>query len=199
MKLKTFRLSFALLVGVGIFVLPAFADSHDNFPGKGSREEWERAWVSGSKANKLSKQGDYQGAIKLDKEAISIYPHESVFYHNLGNSLAKLGQFEEARKAQEQAIAIEPNYVGAWISVGATFEKQKRLADAERCYRKAVQIEPCYEALGDLGDILRQQGKFDEAMQLMLRAKACPENANYPGQADKFIEMCRQHRKEAPN
>ncbi|MBX9721065.1 MAG: tetratricopeptide repeat protein [Candidatus Obscuribacterales bacterium] len=199
MRLKKLSLSITMLVGACISALPVFADSHGNFPGKGDEEAWKRSCAPIHNSNILYKQGDYQGAIKLDKEAISIYPYDSAIYHNLGNALAKLGKLDEARQAQEQALELEPKFVGAWISLGVTYEKQRCLADAERCYRKAVQVEPCYEALGDLGDILRQQGKFDEAMQIMLRAKACPENARYPGQADKFIDMCRQHRKEASN
>jgi len=179
---------------------PVFADSHGKFSGKGSIDSFTRACDVANKAVEYSKSGDYATAIKYDKEAISIYPFDSGWYHNLGNYLAKLGQFDEARKAQEQAIELEPKYTGAWLSIGTTYEKQKKLVDAERYYRKAIALEPnCWEALGDLGDILRQQGKFEESLKWLSRAKTCPENVQYPGDVDKVIEMCRQQRKEASN
>jgi len=174
----------------------ADADSHGKFPGKGSIDAYSRSLHPGNKAVELAKQGDIQGAIKLDSESISIYPYDSVTYHNLGNHLAKLGKFDEARKAQEQAIALEPNYVGAWIRLGRTYEKQHKLTDAERCYRRANDIESSYETLEDLGDILRQQGRFAEARKWLLRAKACPEESQYR-YADKYLELCRQQSKEA--
>lgn len=200
MKLKKLAFSIALLVGFSNLTLPALADSQGNFPGKGTVAAWKRSYDPATKALGLSNSGDYQGAVRLDREAISIYPYESSWYHNLGNDLAKLGKIEEARKAHEQAIELEPYFTGAWLSLGETYESQRKLIDAERYYRKALQIKPnSYGALGDLGDILRQQGRFDEAIQYMQRAKKCPENSEHPGQADKFIEMCRQHRKEASN
>ena len=177
---------------------PVFADSHGKFPGKGSVDAYNKSVDIADKAVSCANSGDYLTAIKYDREANSIYPYDSATYHNLGIHLAKAGSVDEARKAEEQAIALEPSFVGAWIRLGRTYEKQHKLTDAERCYRKANEINACYETLEDLGDILRQQGRFDEAQKYLLRAKSCPEEAKY-GYASKYLELCRQQSKAASN
>ena len=40
-----------------------------------------------------------------------------------------------------------------------------------------------------LSPLENEEDKFDEAMKVLLRARACPENAQYPGQVDKVIEI----------
>jgi len=170
---------------------PGLADSHGKFPGKGSIDAYNKACDPADAAVAYAKKGDYDAAIKYDREAISIYPYDSATHHNLGNALAKLRRFDEARKSQETAIALEPNYDGAWISIGITYEDERKLIDAERCYRKAVELQPNgYQGVIDLGDILRQQGKFNEAREWLLKAKATPDTARFPGEADAKLRQC---------
>jgi len=177
---------------------PAHADSHGKFPGKGSIDAYAKPCDVGNKALEYSKKGDYETAIKCDREANAIYPFDSGGFHNLGNHLAKLGKYDEARKAQEQAIALEPNFVGAFLALGLTYEDQGKPADAERYYRKAVQMDPNdYECVFDLGDILRQEGKFGEARDWLIKAKACAPNARCQAQADRTLMKC--DRKETSN
>jgi len=197
--MRIYSLLSIILLTIGLVGTPAvFADSHGNFPGKGSLEAYAKSIVPGNKAMECSKKGDYQTAVRLDRESISIYPYDSASYHNLGDDLEKLGKFDEAQKAQEQAIALEPTYTGAWIAIGLIYEHEHKLSDAERYYRKAVQIEPrSWEAVADLGDILRQQGKFGEARDWLIKAKACAVNERCRTEVDRKLMQC--DKKESSN
>lgn len=176
----------------------ANADSKGKFPGTGSAQAYNKSCLIGNKAVELAKKGDFREAARLDQEAISIYPFDSMWHHNLGNHLEKIGKLAEARKSQQKAIDLEPNMIAAWLALGIEYELDKKFADAERCYRKSVQIQPTnYEALVDLGDILRQQGKFTEAREWLEKAKTAPGSALAPGEAQKKLDQC--NRKEASN
>lgn len=190
-------ISLAVCANMSFCSMVAIAESHGGFNGKGSREAYNKSCEPGNKAVEVAKNGDLQEAIKLDKKAISIYPLESVWHHNLGNHLEKVGKLEDARKEQERAIELEPDFLAAWLALGYEFELQKKFKDAERCYRKAVQIKPAeFEALGDLGDVLRKQGKFEEARKWLLEAKATPGySLARSGEMKRKLEQC--DRKEA--
>jgi len=151
---------------------PVLADSHGNFPGRGSKEAYDRSLQISVQALEASKRKDYQKAIELDNEAIAAYPCESQWYNNLGCHLRFIGKLEAAQKAEEQALVLEPTFVGAWIDLGVCFEKMSKLADAERSYRKAVEFDPkSYGALGDLGDILRQEGKLRGSSPVVVKCQ----------------------------
>ncbi len=98
-------------------------------------------------------------------------------------------QLEESIAAEKKATELEPTYLDAWISLGVSYEESKKFPDAERCYRKAVALKPdCYDAVGSLGDILRQQGKTSEGRTWLLRARKCPECD--PIEVEKLLRMC---------
>lgn len=176
---------------------PVIADSNGKFPGVGSRRDYNNMCDIGNQANECHQKRDYEGAIKLYKRAISVYPYDSAAYQNLGNSLRKAGKLEDSVTAQKKAIELEPNYLSAWIGLGMSYEFMHKLIDAEKCYRKAVDIKPnSYGAVFDLGDVLRQQGKYTEAKVWLERAKRCPDKidqeianalrqCNKPGLSDK--------------
>src|SRR6185295_5965342 len=93
-----------LIIAIMGISAPAFADSQRHFPGKGSKEAWDKAGILVDRSIECAKRGDLEGAIKYDRQAISIYPFDSSHYHNLGNHLCKLGKFDDARKELRQAI-----------------------------------------------------------------------------------------------
>jgi len=79
------------------------ADSRGHFPGKGDIDHWRKSCPITIKSVEYAERSDYETAIKYAREAISIYPYDSVDYHNLGTDLAQLGKLDEARKAQQKA------------------------------------------------------------------------------------------------
>ncbi|MBX9687292.1 MAG: tetratricopeptide repeat protein [Candidatus Obscuribacterales bacterium] len=197
------RLSNALVIFAACaFILDAtavLADGSGRFPGKGSVEAYNRSCRLGNKASELARRGDYKGAERLDRQAIAVYPYDSASFHNLGNDLEKLGMLDEAILQQQKAIDIEPNMLAAWLAMGTEFELKRNLKEAERCYRKAVQIAPNeYGSLASLGEILRQQCKFTEAMPYLLKAKASPGCKKVPpDEIQEIIDACK--RKDCSN
>lgn len=191
-----------LLLATFFGLQEVFADSQGKFPGIGSKADYDRSSVYHNQAYSLAAKGDHLSAIKLYRQAISIYPHNSGSYQDLGNELRKTGQLEESITAQKKAIELEPGYLSAWLGLGMCYERMGKLAEAEKCYRKSVEINPnSYGAVFDLGDILRQQGRIAEARSWLLRARSCPECS--PKEVDNAINLCNRQSlpktKEASN
>jgi tetratricopeptide (TPR) repeat protein len=71
----------------------------------------------------------------------------------------------------EQAILIAPQYSMAWNRLGTIAYKTQRYADAERYFRRALDEAPtAYEPLVNLGGVLLNLAKFDEALKYNLYA-----------------------------
>lgn len=169
----------------------SYADSTGKFPGVGSLESYNRSIAPGRLGEKKYEEGDYENSIRYTRQAIAIYPHDSALYQNLGNALRKAGKLKESVTAQNRAIELERNYLSAWIGLGLSFEGLHKFADAEKCYRKAVELKPqSFEATADLGDILRQQKRYEEARKWLLRARQLSRDPVDIGNIDKCLKDC---------
>jgi tetratricopeptide (TPR) repeat protein len=78
---------------------------------------------------------------------------------------------QAARQHLERAIQIAPRYSAAWNGLGTLAYKERDLARAEVCFRAALEAEPdSFEPLVNLGGVLLQTGKLDEAIDRNLHA-----------------------------
>ncbi len=82
----------------------ALADSNHRFPGVGNREVWLRSHDFAAESINCSKKGDYESAIKYDKQALAMYPYESRWYHNLACDLVSAKRYKEAIAAGKKAV-----------------------------------------------------------------------------------------------
>ncbi len=60
----------------------AFMESYrlGQFPGKGSKAQWEQAYSYIEKTNGFRHSGRYEDAIEVSKKAIDIYPNDANFH-----------------------------------------------------------------------------------------------------------------------
>jgi tetratricopeptide (TPR) repeat protein len=72
---------------------------------------------------------------------------------------------ETAERESRRAIELEPNYALPYNTLGAVFARRGDLASATLAYRKAAELSPTTEFLTNLGSILAQQGRHEEAEQ----------------------------------
>lgn len=110
------------------------------FPGKGSYEDYKRAWRFLEEARTFSFNDPRR--VKLISRAIQIYPYDAGSYYDLGNSLDELGQLKEAEQAYRQAIKMAPNVYEFWSNLGICLKKQKQFDEALASYAKAIEIDP---------------------------------------------------------
>ncbi len=191
------RIALSVLVLGLCHSVPAFADSSGKFPGTGSEDAYNKAVDLCNSGVELAKKKEYEKAIALLKQANSIYPHDSGIHQNLGRALRQSGRFSESIPEYKKAIELEPSYLSAWLGLGNSYTSLHNLSEAEKCFRKSVLLKPnSYEANGDLGEVLRDQGKFQEARTFLLKAKACARPDSL-AEIQQAIDICDAKEKAA--
>ena len=178
MKRTCLALSILALACAGWSGIPALADKNGKFPGKGSLEAYNRSCKVGNEAGVLAQRNNYLGAIELDRKAISIYPFDSMGYHNLACHLFETKRFGEAITAEDQALALEPSFNGAWILKGYCYEDSGQLNEAEKCFLRANTIECEVESCVALGNLMKAKKRFLQARSWYLKAKSLTKDAS---------------------
>lgn len=154
------------LLFTGANYSPAIADSHGNFPGKGSRAKWEQAASLADKAIDLKGPNRTEAGIPLLKKAIEIYPFDGKIYYVLANKYMDKKNYLLAKNNYEKSIQLEPNFADAWYGLGLSLDNQSDLAEGEKAYRQCLKIDPGYaSAWYNLGIDLFERGKYPESKQ----------------------------------
>ncbi len=123
------------------------------------------AWAHINLGNALNAQGRLEEVVAEYRAAIRINPDNAEAHFNLGNALNAQGKFDGAIAAYRAALRLKPDVAEAHINLGAKlcdFKHDYVAAEAE--FRAAIRLKPDY-AVGhsDLGNVLREQGRLEEA------------------------------------
>lgn len=102
-----------------------------------------------------------------------------------GGYLYDLKRYEEAVTSYEALIGqgMDDRYI--YNRMGRASESMRKFKEAEIYYRKAVEIDPGYGVAWDnLGDVLQDQGKWDEAIEAYEKGWGC-------GNRQAIRDLCR--------
>ncbi len=128
----------------------------------------------------------YQAAIKLNYLA---------GYLNYGSLLEQQNRLSEIVPLYQQAIQqnpTAPNIIGLHNLLGQVLVKLKRWHEAEVAYRKVLELAPAdVYVYFNLGDVLKNQGKADEALLLYKKAAEIvrPDSLAQPGDAFSYAQV----------
>jgi tetratricopeptide (TPR) repeat protein len=108
---------------------------------------------------------NYERAIQLISNAISINPKIASAYSNRGIALKELKRLEEALISYDKAIALKPDFGEAYYNRGIVLQEVKRLEEALVSYDKAIALKRDYaEAYSNRGIVLKELKLFEEAL-----------------------------------
>lgn len=144
----------------------------------------------------LAKQGKFEEAIVVYREAIRLNPDFSKAYHNLGMALDKQDKLDEAIAAYREAIRLDPTIASPHNYLAKALGKQGKRAEARKHYKIARGINNRNEIIElrerikhdssapylyhRLGILLTDEGNFEEAVTSHRTAvKLEPNNQNY--------------------
>lgn len=160
----------ALLIGVSTTV-SAYAYEPGSFPGKGSSQQYKKAWVFAADAIKLSEREKYKEALPIFQKAIAIYPFDAGVRCEHGTALAGLGKHAEAIQEFKAASNLEPSYT---LPINNLADELKILKDykaAESVCRKAIGLEPNNPVpLVTLAEVFIETKDYVEAKRLLSKA-----------------------------
>ncbi|MGC9953799.1 MAG: tetratricopeptide repeat protein [Rhizomicrobium sp.] len=113
------------------------------------------------------------------RRVLRIEPQRLEAVVNLANLLRAQGQFAAAEALLQPTLADNPDAPELWLTLGSTYREMGDQERAAEHYRQALQRWPNYSAaLGNLADLLADDGNTEDALALYDRAlKAESDNA----------------------
>jgi len=95
------------------------------------------------KAQELTNQGDYYGAIVLLKQCVHFVPDHADAWALLGACQERNPRWRrDAAESYQMALSIDPNNVDAMISLGDLYRAQGMISRAQTCYEDVMKISP---------------------------------------------------------
>ena len=95
------------------------------------------------KAQELTNQGDYYGAIVLLRQCVHFVPDHADAWALLGACQERNPRWRrDAAESFQMALSIDPNNVDAMISLGDLYRAQGMISRAQTCYEDVMKISP---------------------------------------------------------
>lgn len=125
-------------------------------------------------AHKLYNDGDYDGALEMLKEGLTLYPHAVDLYVGLGYARLAREEFAWARQAFEQALVLDPAHEDGLVGLGETllrFGEHQRALDLFGEVRELGYGEDV-DLLLTMGRALYREGLYTQARDVFSKAAA---------------------------
>lgn len=117
--------------------------------------------------------GDYAGAHRLLRQALTLAPGDPLILGAIGAVLRKEGLLDEAAAVLDQALAVAPFHAATWLERGYVYDALRSWADAKVSYAQALALDPMLApALAKLADGAAKDGDAATGRQLADRALA---------------------------
>jgi tetratricopeptide (TPR) repeat protein len=111
----------------------------------------------------LAVKGDRDGAIDAYREAIRIDPGYAWARNNLGVALREKGDLDGAIEQFQELTRLDPQSADAHVNLGDALQARGDRAGAADAYQKATWLRPSAVSHYNLGNLLRQTGRPEEA------------------------------------
>jgi tetratricopeptide (TPR) repeat protein len=117
-------------------------------------------------------KGDYEGAIREFRRAISLDPYSDnslKAYDFIAQAYMKLKRPEDAKKVYKEAMRLFPQEDSLYLKLGNLYYDESDYQKAEAEYLKAVRIAPSPENLYPLGQVYLSTKRYKEAEEVFQR------------------------------
>jgi protein O-GlcNAc transferase len=120
----------------------------------------------------FKRQNKLDEAAASYRHALKLKPDLAEACNNLGVVLQAQGKFAEALEAYEQAIRLRPGDLEAAYNRAVAFQQKGLRAEAETAYRDLLRQSPNRFVCVNLGALLHEQDRLDEALAAFDQAVA---------------------------
>jgi protein O-GlcNAc transferase len=140
--------------------------------------------------------GHAEAALALIELATANAPGEPRHHFGLGRALQALGRYEEAATAYRSGLAADPHSADGHFALAITLQllgNPALLPQAEAAYRQVLALQAGNaDAMSNLGILLQEMGRIDEAVEILRAAVALQPNVALHG-VNLGIALCRRH------
>ncbi|HEX9886694.1 MAG TPA: tetratricopeptide repeat protein [Longimicrobiales bacterium] len=132
------------------------------------------------RAHRLYNEGDYDGALEMLKEGLSLYPNAVELYVGMGYARLAREEFAWARSAFESALVLDTGHEDALVGLGETV---LRFGERERALDLFGQVaalgyDDDVELMLTMGRALYREAMYAPARDVFAKAAAArPDNA----------------------
>jgi len=133
-----------------------------------SSEEYDEA------AHKLYNDGDYDGALEMLKEGLSLYPNAVELYVGLGYARLAREEYAWARHAFERAAVLDPSHDDALVGLGEVLLRFGERQEALRLFREvaAKGYDDDVELMLTIGRALYRAAMYADCRDIFAQAAA---------------------------
>ena len=131
-------------------------------------------------AHKLYNDGDYEGALEMLKEGLSLYPNAVELYVGLGYARLAREEFAWARKAFERAAVLDPTHEDALVGLGETLLRFGERSQALNLFGQVADLgyDDDIELMLTMGRALYREAMYAECRDVFAKAAAArPDSA----------------------
>jgi len=113
-----------------------------------------------------------QKAVACFRQALALDPDYSDAANNLGTTLQAMGRSDEAIAVWQRSLATKPDFF-AFYNLGRALYEQDRMDEAQAAMQSGLRLRPDHaESFTNLGNVFRQTGRAQEAIECFDRATA---------------------------
>ena len=132
------------------------------------------------RAHKLYNDGDYDGALEMLKEGLSLYPNAVELYVGMGYARLAREEFAWAKQAFERGLVLDPTHEDAMVGMGETLlrfgEKVKALSLFGQV--EAMGYDDDVDLMLTMGRALYREALWPECRDVFAKAAAArPDSA----------------------
>jgi len=130
-------------------------------------------------AHRLYSDGDYDGALEMLREGLSLYPNALELYIGLGYARLAREEFAWARRSFHQALELDPNHEDALVGMGEVLLRLGKHARALACFRQvqAMGFDEDVDLMLTMGRALYREGLLVESRDVFSKAVSVrPDN-----------------------
>jgi Flp pilus assembly protein TadD len=131
-------------------------------------------------AHKLYNSGDYDGALEMLKEGLSLYPSAVELYVGLGYARLAREEYAWARRAFERAAVLDPDHADALVGLGETLLRFGERNEALALFRRVAEAgyDDDIELMLTIGRALYRAALYADCRDVFAQAAAArPDNA----------------------
>ena len=126
------------------------------------------------RAHELHNDGDYEGALEMLKEGLSLYPSAVELYVGLGYARLAREEFAWARQAYERALVLDPGHEDALVGMGEALLRLGHRDQALRLFDRVATMgyDNDVELMLTMGRALYREGMYAECRDVFAKAAA---------------------------
>jgi tetratricopeptide (TPR) repeat protein len=132
------------------------------------------------RAHALYNEGQYDQALDVLKEGLSLYPNAVELHVGVGYARLARDEFAWGRRAFEEALVLDPEHEDALAGLGEVLMKFGQQEAALRCFQRTLELgyEDDIDLMLQIGRALFREGLIDQAKEFFdVGVRQAPDSA----------------------